>query len=151
MKIFKENLSEVGLEEHSECRDRADLVRQRLCMLSGEEKLFMTMYWENGNSLRQISKLAGISRAVLARRINKLTERLMEGQFIDCLRYHDKFTHSEMTIAKDYFLLGKSIKKIADKRNLSYYQVRQTLEKIQRLLATVSTESSECKMTDYEN
>jgi predicted DNA-binding protein YlxM (UPF0122 family) len=56
-----------------------------------------------------------------------------------------------MAIAKDYFMLDLSMKKIADKRNWSYYQVRQTLEKIQRLLATVSTESSECKLTDYEN
>ncbi len=151
MKISKVDLSEEGLKENSEYRDRIDLIRQRLSMLSGEERLLMTMYWENGNSLRQISKLAGISRAVLARRINRLTERLMEGQFIDCLRYHDKFTHSEMTIAKDYFLLGKSMKKIAEKRNLSFYHVRQTLEKIQQFLATVSTESSECKLTDYEN
>ena len=151
MKIFKENISEEGLKEDSESRDRVDLILNRLSMLSGEEKLLMTMYWENGNSLRQISKLAGVSRAIIARRINKLTESLMESQFIDCLRYRDKFTQAEMAIARDYFLLCKSMKKIAEKRHLSFYHVRQTLEKIQQFLATVSTESSECKPTDYEN
>jgi len=151
MKISKVNLSEEGLKENSEYRDRIDLIRQRLSMLSGEEKLLMTMYWENGNSLRQISRLAGLNRKSIARRINKLTKRLMEGQFIDCLRYRNKFTHSEMTIAKDYFLLDISIKKIAEKHHLSFYHVRKTIEKIQQLLATVSTESSECKQTDYKN
>jgi predicted DNA-binding protein YlxM (UPF0122 family) len=117
-------------------------------MLGGEDKVLMTMYWENGNSLRQISKLAGVSRAVIARRISNLTERLVDGRYIDCLRYRNKFTHSEMAIAKDYFLLGISMKKIAEKRHLSFYNVRKSLEKIQQLLATVGAGSSGCKLTD---
>ena len=151
MKISKVNLSEEGLKENSEYRDRIDLIRQRLSMLSGEEKLLMTMYWENGNSLRQISSLAGSNRRSIARRIHKLTERLMEGKYITCLRYRDRFAVREMVIAKDYFLLGKSMKYIAEKRHLSFYHVRKTIEKIQQLPATVSTESSECKPTDYKN
>jgi hypothetical protein len=35
-----------------------------------------------------------------------------------------------MTIAKDYFLMGLSIKKMAVKQQLSYYCVRETLKKI---------------------
>ena len=151
MKIFKENLSEAGLKEDSEPRDRVDLIRQRLSMLSGEDRLLMTMYWENGNTFRQIGRLAGVSRLSIARRINKLTERLMEGKYITCLRYRDRFTARQMTIAKDYFLLCLSMKKIAEKRHLSFYHVRKSLEKIQQILATVSTESSECKPTDYKN
>ncbi len=148
---IRKNIPEELLTAKEKYRDRADLLRNRLDMLSGKDKLLMKMYWENGNSLRQISRLAGINRITIARRINKLTERLMEGKYITCLRYRNKFTHSEMTIAKDHFLLGISMKKIAVKRHLSFYHVRQTLEKIQQLLATVSAESSECKLTDYEN
>jgi predicted DNA-binding protein YlxM (UPF0122 family) len=151
MKISKANLSEAGLKEDSKSRDRVNLIRQRLSILSGEDKVLMTMYWENGNSLRQISKLAGVSRATIARRINKLTERLIEGKYITCLRYRDRFTVREMAIAKDHFLVGISMKKIAEKRHLSFYHVRQTLEKIKQLFVTLSTESSECKPTDYEN
>ncbi|MHC4587580.1 MAG: sigma-70 RNA polymerase sigma factor region 4 domain-containing protein [Planctomycetota bacterium] len=151
MKISKANLSEAGLKAQDESRDKVDLIRQRLSMLSGVDRLLMTMYWENGNSLQQISKLAGLNRRSIARRIHKITERLIEGQFIDCLRYRNKFTHSEMTIAKDYFLLSLSMKKIAEKRHLSFYHVRKTLEKVQQILATVSTESSEYKPTDYKN
>ena len=151
MEGIRKNIPEELLTAKEKYRDRADLLRNRLDMLSGKDKLLMKMYWENGNSLRQISRLAGVNRATIGRRINKLTERLMEGQYITCLRNRNRFTKREMAIAKDYFMLGMSMKKIADKRNWSYYQVRQTREKIQRLLATVSTESSECKLTDYEN
>ena len=117
-------------------------------MLSGEDKVLMTMYWENGNSLRQISKLAGVSRASIARRISNLTKRLMDGRYIECLRCRSKLTHREMTVAKDYFLQGISMKKIAETRHLSFYYVRKTLEKIRQLLATASAGSSECKLTD---
>jgi len=151
MKNTNEILSVAELKAKGEYRDRVDLLRQRLDMLRGKDKLLMTMYWENGNSLQQISRLAGVNRATIARRIHKLTARLMDGQYIDCLRYRNRFTEPELAIAKDYFLLGVSQKKIAGKRRCSCYHVRQTLERIQRILATVSSESSECRLTDYEN
>ena len=150
MKKIYQNVSQAKLGATGKYRDGVDMLRQRLSMLRGEDKLLMTMYWENGNSLRQISKLAGVNRATIARRIHKLTERLMEGQYITCLRNRNRFTKREMAVANDYFMLGMSIKKIADKRNWSYYQVRQTLEKIQRLLATVSTESSGNRLINYQ-
>lgn len=150
MEKIRENISKAALKEKGEYRDRVELLRSRLSMLSGEDKLLMTMYWENGNSLRQISRLAGISRATLTRRIQKLTKRLMEGQYVACLRNRSRFTESEMAIAKDYFLRGISMKKIADKRQWSYYYVRQTLEKIQRLLAPVSSESSGSRLINYK-
>jgi len=142
MKNANEILSVAELKVKGECRDRVDLLRQRLDMLRGKDKLLMTMYWENGNSLQQISKLAGVNRTTIARRINKLTARLMEGQYIDCLRCRNRFTKSELAIAKDYFLLGISQKKIADRRHCSFYHVRQTLEKIQRILAAAGSGSS---------
>lgn len=142
MEKIKENISEELLTTKEKYRDKADLLLSRLSLLSGEDKLLMIMYWENGNSLRQISKLAGVNRVTIARRIHKITERLMEGQYITCLRNRNRFTKSEMTIAKDYFMLGLSMKKISSKRNWSYYKVRQTLEKIQRILATACSEYS---------
>jgi len=149
-KIY-ENVVEAAPKARSEYRDRIDLLRRRLSLLSGKDKLLMTMYWEKGISLRQISRLAGISRATIARRIHKLTERLMEGEYIACLRNSNRFTKTEMAIAKDYFLPGLSVKKIADKQHWSCYRVCKTIKKIQRLLATVSSESSGSRLTDYEN
>ena len=151
MNEIHEDSSEASLKIKNEYRDRVDLLRSRLCMLSGEYKLLMTMYWENGISLRQISRLTGISRVRIARRIHKLTERLMDGKYITCLRNRSRFTKREMDIAKNYFLLGISMREIADKQQWSYYHVRKTLLKIQRLLEPVSNESSGSKLDDYKN
>ena len=151
MNEIHEGCLEAELKAKGRYRDRVDLLRSRLCMLSGEDKLLMKMYWENGISLRQISRLAGISWVKIARRIHKLTERLMDGKYITCLRNRSRFTKREMDIAKDYFLLGISMKKIARKNRWSYYRVRKTILKIQRLLEPVSSESSGSKLTHYEN
>ena len=140
MKKIYENVSQAKLGATGKYRNGVDMLRQRLSMLRGEDKLLMTMYWENGNSLRQISKLAGVNRATIARRIHKLTKRLMEGQYITCLRNRNRFTKREMAVAKDYFMLGMSIKKIAGKKQWSSYRVRQTLSKIKRLLATMNSD-----------
>ncbi len=121
----------------NEYRDRIDLLRSRVNLLTGKDKLLMTMYLENGNSFRQMARLAGTNEASIARRIHKVTKRLIDGEYITCLRSRDKFTEIEMAIAKDYFLLGLSIRKIAGKRHRTYYRVRETLKKIQRLVRTV--------------
>ncbi|HIJ53810.1 MAG TPA: hypothetical protein HPP66_11745 [Planctomycetes bacterium] len=151
MNKIREDSSEAALKIKNEYRNRVDLLRSRLCMLSGEYKLLMTMYWENGISLRQISRLTGISRVRITRRIHKLTARLMDGKYITCLRNRSRFTKREMDIAKDYFLLGISMREIAEKQEWSYYQVRKTLLKIQRLLEPVISESTASKLDDYKN
>jgi len=121
-------------KDKNEYRDRIDLLRSRVNLLTGKDKLLMTMYLENSNSFRQMARLAGVNETRIARRIHKVTKRLIDGEYITCLRNRNKFTKTEMVIAKDYFLLGLSMKKIAGKRRRSYYRVRETLKKIQRLV-----------------
>ncbi len=136
MKKIHINISQTTLEAEKRRRDELDLLRSRLNLLNGKEKVLMTMYLENGNSFRQIARLTGVSDTSIARRINILTERLADGEYITCLRNRNRFTRSEMAIAKDYFLTVLSMKEIAAKQHWSYYHVRQTLKKIQSLVAT---------------
>lgn len=143
METVKENIPEELLTKKEKYRSKVDLLLSRIDLLNGEDRLLMTMYWENGNSLTQIGRLAGINRISLARRINKITERLMEGKYIACIRNRRIFTRQQMDIAKDYFLMGLSMKKIADRRKLSFYQVRAMLKKIERKLEPVAGESPE--------
>lgn len=134
MKTIHTNISPMTSKAKNEYRDRIDLLRSRVNLLTGKDKLLMTMYLENGNSFRQMARLAGTNEASIARRIHKVTKRLIDGEYITCLRNRDKFTETEMAIAKDYFLLGLSIRKIAGKRHRTYYRVREILKKIQRLV-----------------
>ena len=140
-KICK-NISESLQISKEKYRDRVDLLLSRINLLSGEDRLLMIMYWEKGNNLSQISRLAGVGRLNIARRIHKITERLMEGKYITCLRYRDRFTILEMDFAKEYFLLGLSMKTIAGKRGWSYYRVRGILQRIQLVLELVSEDSN---------
>lgn len=132
----KNNLPQTGLTAKNKYRDRIDLLRSRVNLLTGKDKLLMTMFMDNGNSFRQMARLAGTNEVSIARKIHKLTKRLIDGEYITCLRCRDKFTKIEMAIAKDYFLLGLSIRKIAGRRDATYYGVRRTLKKIQQLIKT---------------
>ncbi len=126
-----------GLTAKTNYRDRIDLLHSRVSLLTGKDKLLMTMYLKNGNTFYQMAKLVGVNEATIARRIHKVTKRLIDGEYITCLRNRDKFTSTEMNIAKDYFLMGLSIRKIAEKRHWTYYRVRETMKKIQRFVRTV--------------
>ena len=134
MEKIHKNISQEQAKAKETYRDKIELLRSRANLLTGKDKLLMTMYLENCNSFRQMARLAGVNETNIARRIHKITKRLIDGEYITCLRNRDKFTETEMAIAKDYFLLGLSIRKIAGKRHRTYYGVRETLKKIQRLV-----------------
>jgi len=109
---------------------RLELLESRIELLCGKEKLLMTMYLKNGNSFYQMARLAGVNEVTIARRIYKIIKRLLDGEYITCLRNRDKFSDCEMAVAKDYFLTGLSMREIARHQRCSRYRVRKTLGKI---------------------
>ena len=109
---------------------RLELLESRIELLAGTEKLLMTMYLKNGNSFYQMARLAGVNEVTIARRIHKIIKRLLDGEYITCLRNRDKFSNCEMAVAKDYLLTGLSMREIARHRRCSRYRVRQTLGKV---------------------
>lgn len=130
MKNIRADVAQSALKAKSECRDRIELLRSRIGLLGGKDRLLMTMYLNNGNTFYQIAKLAGVNETTVARRVRRITKRLIDGEYITCLRNRRKFTRAEIDVARDYFLAGLSIKKIAEKRSTSIYGVRQTLKKV---------------------
>jgi hypothetical protein len=119
------------------CRDKIDVLRSRVKLLTGRDRLLLTMYLDKGNSFREMARLAGVNETIIARRVRKMMKRLIDGPYITCLRNHDRFTGTEMAIAKDRFLTGLAIRKIARRRHLTYYCVRKTLKHIERIITTV--------------
>jgi len=134
MKRIHSNTPESAAAIKKAERDKIELLRRRIPLLDGKDKVLMTMHLENGNSFRQISRLTGVNQASIARRIHKITKRLIEGEYITCLRNRDKFTKKELEVAKDYFLSGMSIKKIAMKRGWTYYRVRKVTGRIKAVV-----------------
>ncbi|MCJ7777342.1 MAG: hypothetical protein MUP16_03415 [Sedimentisphaerales bacterium] len=142
MEKIHENIPQSSIKARTDYRDRIDLLRSRVGLLAGKDKVLMTMYMENGNSFRQMARLSGVNEASIARRIHKVTKRLINGEYITCLRNRDRFDSGELDIAKDYFLAGLSMKKIATKRDSTYYCVRKTLKKIQGIITLPQTKAA---------
>ncbi len=134
MKTIHSNVSQKNLDDKIKNRAQIDLLRSRLSHLDGEDKLLMTVYLENGNNTFQISRLTGLCRTSIARRINALTMRMLDGRYITCLRNRRKFNKYQIIIAKDYFLTGLSIKTIALKRRRSRYNIAENIKKIKSIL-----------------
>ena len=134
MKRVHENIAKQANNVKGRHRGGIELLRSRLNLLSGTYKLLMTMYIEHGNSIRQIARIRGVSETSIARRIRAITKRLTDGPYIDCLRKRDKLTSRQLAIAKDYYLMGLSMRQIAAKRRRSYYRVRDTINEIQSIV-----------------
>ena len=134
MKEYKASIFGPADQSWKVRREMFETVRNRLNLLDGREKVIMTMYIEKGNSIRQIARLMGVDEMRISRKTQKITHNLTNGIFITCLNKRDKFSLHEMSIARDYFLNGQSIKQIADKHNWSFYRVRQKLQEIKHTI-----------------
>ena len=114
-------------------KDRIDMLRCRVGLLTGKDRTLMQMYLDNANTFSQMARLAGVNETSIARRIHKLVRRLLDGQYITCLRNRDKLAEEQVEMARDYFVLGLPMREIADRHGTTYYVVRQTMKQIQRL------------------
>ena len=134
MKRVHENIKEQTISVKDLRRGRIELLAGRLNLLTGTDKVLMTMYIRHGNSIRQIARVRGVSETSIARRIRAISKRLVEGPYINCLRCREKLTSRQLAIAKDYYLMGLSIRRIAAKRRWSYYRVRDTIIEIKSIV-----------------
>jgi len=134
MKRIHENFAEQTNKIKDLHRGRIELLAGRLNLLTGTDKLLMTMYIRHGNSIRQIARIRGVSEASIARRIRVISQRLVNGQYIDCLRCRDRLTYLQLAVAKDYYLKGLSMRRIAEKRRWSYYRVRDVLTEVRSVI-----------------
>jgi predicted DNA-binding protein YlxM (UPF0122 family) len=110
-----------------------DLLRARVSILSGKDRVLMQMYLESGLTFGRMARVAGVNEATIARRIHKLTCLLLDSEYITCLRNRRRFSSLELLIARDHYFDDLGHKKIAKRRNVTVYQVRKTLRKIQEL------------------
>lgn len=120
-------------------RDKIELLRSRAGLLTGKDRALMKIYLENSGTFRQMARLASVNEANIARRIHKLIRRLLDGQYITCLRNRDKFTREQIEMARDYFVDGLPMSEIANRHDATYYAVRQTMKLIQRLTTVTRT------------
>ncbi len=129
-------------ETEETLKDNIELLRCRAGLLTGKDKALIQMYLDNANTYRQMARISGVNEANIARRIHKVIRRLLDGEYITCLRNRDQFTPVQMEIAHDYFILGISMKNIATRHEVTIYTVRKTMRQIQHLVQYDSKKKS---------
>lgn len=130
MQTIHENIPAETRGLKDDYRERVEILTRRICLLTGTDKILMTMYLINGNTFYQMAKLSGISQSTIARRIHKVTKKLIDGEYIICLRNRNNLDENELKIARDYFLIGKSIRQIAAKYKMTYYKTHKITKKL---------------------
>ncbi len=142
-KFMAEDADGGDLLQRSVFADRAEMLRARVDILSGTDGAIMKMYLDGGCTYCQIARLMGVNEATVARRIRRITKRLLDGEYITCLRNRKKLKPLEQEIARDHFLDGLSQRKIATKRKVSIYHVRMGLKRIKKIVATTEKKDRE--------
>ena len=131
------SVSEKARQEMVErAAEGGDMLR-RIDMLTGVERVMMTMYFEKGSSFEQIARLANLSAATVSRRIHKISSRLTDGRYLRCLRNKEMFTKFELAIAKEHFVRGKSIRALTKEKGATYHKMRRTVKRIESVLELV--------------
>ena len=115
-------------------REQIELIRSRAKLLRGHDRMLMKLYLENNASLREMSSLTSISPGSISRRLHRITDRLTDGPYVNCLRNRRKYQRYELEVAKDHFVLNLSIRQISKKRNLSSYMTRKIIEKVKGIV-----------------
>ena len=59
MKAVYVNTDMSACQARIDRRNKVELLRSRVHLLRGRDRLLMTMYLENGNSIRQMAKMSG--------------------------------------------------------------------------------------------
>lgn len=139
MKMVHGNLPESIVRGRRQRRRWVELLVSRVELLSGMDKVLMTMYLVNGNSFRQIAQLMGVNESNVSRRIRRLIKRISDGGYITCLRNRERFSREELDIAREYFLFGWSMKRIARERGMTFYRARKMVKRIEGVLKAVET------------
>jgi predicted DNA-binding protein YlxM (UPF0122 family) len=117
----------------SEIENKIDLLRTRVEMLAGVDRVLMEMYLNGNGSLSQMAVLAGVNETSMARHIRGLIRRLLDDSYTSCLRSRDKLTDIQLEMAKEYFVGNMSMREISQKHNMTFYFVRKTIRRAQRV------------------
>jgi predicted DNA-binding protein YlxM (UPF0122 family) len=124
-------IQRVGCE--SEIEKNIDILRTRVEMLAGVDRVLMEMYLNHNASLSQMAVLAGVNETSITRHIRKLVRRLLDDSYTTCLRSRDKLTDIQLEMAKDYFVGNLSMREIADRHHATFYIVRKTIKRAKQI------------------
>jgi DNA-directed RNA polymerase specialized sigma subunit len=126
-------LTRLNQDRTLNLRSKVEKIRKRAEQLAEPERTLVRMFLDNANSFRQISQLLGISEASVSRRVKKIIGRLSDPSIDGVLNKGDKLGRRQRKIARDFFLRGMTVKKIAHKYGMTYYNTRRIINLLRKL------------------
>ena len=126
------------LSENADIRhrrwDEVDLLISRMGLLKASDRSLLEMQVKHACTYRQLSRISGLSRQQVSRRIKALIRRLTGHEYITIYRHKECFDKTQLEVAYDHYLLGLGYRKIANKRSLEEYPVRRILGELKAFL-----------------
>lgn len=139
MRKTNELMTTEATDARLEARAKIDKLRSRIGYLGGADRALMEMYFENGCSIGQMSRVTGASEAAIARRVQAISARLNADEYVSAAEFGlGGLNQHQRKLVREYFLQGKSIRDIASARRVSYYRIRSVLRRIENMIARAS-------------
>jgi DNA-binding MarR family transcriptional regulator len=120
--------------------ERVDLLRMRSGLLRVQERAILEMVFRAGYRPTHIARAMGLHPSNVSRRITKIVRRLAGGEYLACLRRWERFSEVELSMAREYYLRGRSMNAIAAKLGLSRYGVRRLLASLEAKRKQIAAE-----------
>ena len=149
MRIIHNNIAENERAQSKKRRCELELLQRRIPYLSGQDRVLMTLYAEKGLSVKQISKITGICRSTIARRIDNISKRLTYGKYFTLLQKRNLLSAGELDIAKDYFLNGLSGRTISKRQGVGKHTALRTIRKIKRIISKNKGANHKLRIRNY--
>ncbi|MFC1780934.1 hypothetical protein ACFLZ8_01540 [Planctomycetota bacterium] len=134
MNTLHKNITEDSRIKNSINRGHIELLRRRLYLLDGKDKILMRLYLEHDASVRMLSVVFDESAQTINRRIERLSKTLTGREFRTFSQNAHKFSRCQKILARDYYLMRLALRQIARKRRWSYYRTRKLFDEIQAII-----------------
>lgn len=148
MILAKDHAGGVAVFHEPLSHERCELLRIRAELLVGQDRALMKLYLEGGNSFRRIARLTRHYPSSVARRIRRITKRLLDETYPLCLQNRAAFSVFELAVIKDHFVRGYSCDRISRRRHTSSYRIRTIILTAKRFAASAA---SGCEPTPHRS
>lgn len=111
-----------------------DFLLLRINLLKPADRAMMETHFANNVSFSQISRLSGIPVSRVSLLIRKMALRLMSDDFVTIIRNKPIFSHLQIEIAYDYYLLALGYRAIADKHRITPRKARDIIKFLNKWL-----------------
>jgi hypothetical protein len=108
-------------------------IADRLYLLPRPERAIMLAWAHYGVPVATLGALAGLDRQKMLRRIERIADSLVRGDYLRCLRVQAFLSRHDLELAASYFRDGRTIAAIAAETGSNTTSIQRRIAAIRRL------------------